>query len=162
MRHGFVPRYRRTMRHLLRSRGQAVALDGFRLIGERILDCSAEGVLLACDDGVTLGESVIISFPVPRSRLIFDAEAEVVRIIRGEREGDPGYCAGLRFVDFDRRDRLALGVDLRAFPQIPRRLRWGTNTRSELSVRASEATPWGASKRVLSPTVIKRAIVAIG
>lgn len=146
MGHGLIPRYRRTTRHLLRSRGQAVALDGFRLIGERILDCSAEGVLLACDDGVTLGESVIISFPVPKSPLVFDAEAEVVRIIRGEREGDPGYCAGLRFVDFDRRDRLALGVDLRIFPQIPRRLRWGS---SHQSVSVARTTSWGASKRAL-------------
>lgn len=110
---------------MLGARGQAVALDGFRLIGDRILDASAEGVLLACDDRVALGESVILSFPVPNSDLVFDAEAEVVRVIRGERDGDPGYCAGLRFVDFDRRDRLALGLDLRALPLVPRNVRWG-------------------------------------
>jgi hypothetical protein len=148
------------MRHLLRSRGQAVALDGFRLIGERILDCSAEGVLLACDDGVTLGESVIISFPVPKSSLVFDAEAEVVRIIRGERDGDPGYCAGLRFVDFDRRDRLALGVDLRSFPQVPRRLRWGSTTRSEHG-EDEEVIDLAWSPKPATRSVISRPILAI-
>lgn len=160
MRHGLVPRYRRYTRHLLRSRGQAVALDGFRLIGERILDCSAEGVLLACDDGVTLGESVIISFPVPKSPLVFDAEAEVVRIIRGERDGDPGYCAGLRFVGFDRRDRLALGVDLRSFPQVPRRLRWGATTRSEHGEDEEMIdVAWSAKTEIRS--VISQPIIAI-
>jgi hypothetical protein len=127
-------RFRRTERHLLGSRrpgseaqsvrGQAVALDGFRWLGDRFLDASAEGVLLACDTRVELGEAVVVSFPVPGSDLVFDAEAEVVRIVRGEREGDPGYCAGLRFTAFDRRDRLALGVDLRSLPLVPRQLRW--------------------------------------
>jgi hypothetical protein len=119
-------RYRRTSRHLLIGiRGQAVSLDGFRYLGDRFLDASGEGVLVACDDGVALGEKVVVSFPVPRSELVFDAEAEVARIVLGEREGDPGYCAGLRFTHFDRKDRLALGVDLRALPLVPRTIRWG-------------------------------------
>ncbi|MDQ3033709.1 MAG: PilZ domain-containing protein [Myxococcota bacterium] len=130
MRNRPAARYRRTARHALAARGQAVALDGFRLIGERILDASAEGVLLACDDRIAIGESVILSFPVPNSDLVFDAEAEVVRIVRGERDGDRGYCAGLRFVDFDRRDRLALGLDLRSLPLAPRQVRWGAGPRA--------------------------------
>lgn len=132
-------RFRRTSRHRVGARGQAVALEGFRLIGERILDASAEGALVACDDRVELGEAVVLSFPVPGSSLVFDAEAEVVRVVRGEREGDPGYCAGLRFVGFDRRDRLALGVDLRALPLAPRQVRWDATrakARSSVAVRA--------------------------
>lgn len=141
MRDRTASRYRRTARHLVAARGQAVALDGFRLIGERILDASAEGVLLACDDGVALGETVIVSFPVPNSDLVFDAEAEVVRVVRGEREGDPGYCAGLRFVGFDRRERLALGLDLRALPLAPRRVRWGAAQRPPVVTRAIQTVP---------------------
>lgn len=117
-------RTRRTDRHVVRARGQAVALESFHLIGERFLDCSAEGALVACDAEVKLGDLVMVSFRVPGSALHFDAESEVVRIIRGERPQDPGYCAGVRFLDFDRRDRLALGVDLRALPLVPRILRW--------------------------------------
>jgi hypothetical protein len=136
MRNRSARRFRRTARHVVGARGQAVALDGFRLIGERILDASAEGVLLACDDRVAVGDAVMVSFPVPDSELWFDAEAEVVRVLRGEREGDPGYCAGLRFVGFDRGDRLALGVDLRALPLVPRQVRWGT-TQTSVAVRAA-------------------------
>lgn len=134
MRNRSARRFRRTARHVVAARGQAVALDGFRLIGERILDASAEGVLLACDDRVAIGEAVIVSFPVPDSELWFDAEAEVVRVLRGEREGDPGYCAGLRFVGFDRRERLELGVDLRALPLVPRQVRWGASKKQSASV----------------------------
>jgi len=118
-------RFRRAPRHLVSATGQAVALDGFRLIGERFLDASAEGALVACDAAVALGEELVVSFAVPGSSLVFDAEAEVVRIIEGFRPRDPGYCAGLRFTRFDRRDRLALGVDLRGLPPVPRQVRWG-------------------------------------
>ncbi len=120
----FTSRYRRTTRHVLDVRGQAVSVDGFRLIGDRFLDASGEGVLVACDAAIGLGERVFVSFPLPRSRFWFDAEAIVSRVVRGERPGDPGYCAGLTFVDFDRRARLELGVDLRALPPVPRRVRW--------------------------------------
>lgn len=118
-------RFRRASRHLVSSFGQAVALDGFRLIGERFLDASAEGALVACDAEVALGDELVVSFQVPGSSLVFDAEAEVVRIVEGLRPRDPGYCAGLRFTRFDRRDRLALGVDLRGLPPVPRHVRWG-------------------------------------
>lgn len=117
-------RTRRSNRHLLAVPAQAVALERFELIGERVLDCSAEGVLVACDQRVSLGDRVLISFAVPGTPLWFDAESEVVRIIEGLRPGDRGYCAGLRFIDFDRRDRLALGVDLRRHPLAPRVMRW--------------------------------------
>lgn len=143
-----VARFRRTDRHVVAARGQAVALDGFRLVGDRFLDASAEGVLLACDERVELGEAMLVSFPVPGSDLVFDAEAEVVRVIRGERPGDPGYCAGLRFTSFDRKDRLALGIDLRVLPLVPRRVRWGMERPVPL-------------RRVKGPVVV-RAILPVG
>jgi hypothetical protein len=142
-------RFRRTSRHLLSSRGQAVSIGGFRLIGERFLDASAEGVLVACDDGVRLGEEVIVSFPVPGSDRVFDAEAEVVRVVEGFRPSDPGYCAGLRFTRFDRRERLALGVDLRALPLAPQRIRWAQR-------------PAGAFPVLPVPAVVLRSIVRVG
>jgi PilZ domain len=117
-------RYRRTTRHRVGTFGQCVRLDDFRLIGERILDASAEGVLVACDAQVRTGERVLLSFPVGERHAYFDAEAEVVRVIEGHRDGDPGYCAGLRFVDFERSARLAMGVDLRRYPEAPRHVRW--------------------------------------
>ena len=148
MRNSPSSRFRRMSRHLLASRGQAVSLGEFRLIGERFLDASAEGVLLACDDRVALGERLVISFPVARTGLWFDAEAEVVRILSGHREGDPGYCAGLRYTHFDRKDRLALGVDLRTFPLAPQRIRWGQPARPAPAPRPA-------------PSVVMRSIVRV-
>ncbi len=103
---------RKTTRYLVRARGQAVDAD-FRLVGERILDASGTGCLLACDREVRRGERFLVSFEIPATGAWFDAEAEVVRVIEGNREGDPGYCAGLAFRDFESAARLALGVDLR-------------------------------------------------
>lgn len=107
---------RRTTRHVLHARGQAVDARRFTLLGERFLDASAEGCLLACDAEAKVGQRVVITFQLPERGTWFDAEAEVVRVIEGNRYGDPGYAAALRYVDFDRADRLALGVDLRAHP----------------------------------------------
>lgn len=147
-------RFRRTTRHKLNPRGvfthgAAVELGSFTQIGDRFLDASAEGVLVACDREIALGDKVIVSFGVPSSRLVFDAETEVVRIIEGLRPLDPGYCAGLRYTYFDRRDRLALGIDLRALPPIPRSIRWGHRPAGALpppsSVRMRAIIPVGGS-----------------
>jgi hypothetical protein len=110
---------RRTTRHVLHARGQAVDARHFTLLGERILDASGEGCLLACDAEAKVGQRVFVTFQMPRRGTWFDAEAEVVRVIQGNRYGDPGYCAALRYVAFSRRERLALGVDLRAHPLVP-------------------------------------------
>lgn len=110
---------RKTTRHLVRTRGQIVDLESFKLVGDRILDVSSQGVLVACDRGVIRGQQLLMSFRLPSSGLWFDAEGEIVRVIEGWREGDPGYAAGVRFTSFERRARLELGVDLRALPQAP-------------------------------------------
>lgn len=113
------PRFRRTTRHVLHARGQAVDAKRFTLLGERILDASAEGCLLACDAEAKVGQRVFVTFQLPKNGAWFDAEAEVVRVIEGNRYGDPGYAAALRYVGFERKERLALGVDLRAHPLVP-------------------------------------------
>ena len=116
---------RKTTRHVVRTRGQIVDLSSFSLVGERFLDVSAQGCLVACDRGVSSGQRVMMSFRLPSSGLWFDAEGEVVRVVEGWRDGDPGYAAGVRFVEFDRAARLELGLDLRSLPQV-------TMTRSPL------------------------------
>ncbi|GAB4213027.1 MAG: hypothetical protein OHK0013_36430 [Sandaracinaceae bacterium] len=109
---------RKTTRYVVQARGQAVDLDGFRLVGERVLDASATGCLLACEREVRKGQRLLLSFELPATGLWFDVEADVVRVVEGKREGDPGYCAGLAFREFDRSARLALGVDLREHPPV--------------------------------------------
>lgn len=110
---------RKTTRHLVRTRGQIVDLESFKLVGDRFLDVSAQGCLVACDRGVIRGQQVVMSFRLPTSGLWFDAEGEIVRVVEGWRDGDPGYAAGVRFTTFERRARLELGLDLRELPQSP-------------------------------------------
>jgi hypothetical protein len=112
-----TPPVRKTTRYIVKARGQAVD-DSFRLVGERVIEASSTGCLLACDREVKRGQRLLVSFQVPATGLWFDAEAEVVRVVAGQREGDPGYCAGLAFRDFDREARLALGLDLRDHPRL--------------------------------------------
>lgn len=116
-------RSRRTMRRAARTRCQAVGYQDFRLIGERGLDLSTRGMLVACDDRVVLGDEVIVSFRAPgHGNMWMDAEAEVARIVQGYRVGDPGFCVGLRFTYFERHARQELLARLAGCPPpVPRR-----------------------------------------
>jgi hypothetical protein len=114
---------RRAVRRATRTECEAVSVDGFELLGERALDLSPQGLLLACDAPAALGEQVVVSFRAPgRHPIWFDAEAEVARIVHGFRHGDPGYCAGLRFTYFERSARFELLSRLAGHPPpIPQR-----------------------------------------
>ena len=114
---------RRAVRRAARSRCQAVSRDAFELLGERILDVSPRGMLVACDAHAALGEPVILSFETPDTDPIWlDAEAEVARIVHGYRFGDPGLCLGLRFTYFERSSQHELLARLAGFPPpVPRR-----------------------------------------
>ncbi len=107
-------RRRRSCRRALRSRCQAVSLDGFRLLGERILDVSPYGLMVAADREAKVGEQVIVSFEAKGQW--FDALAEVARVIEGWRPWDPGYAVGLRFTDIGLSERLDLASKLRGLP----------------------------------------------
>lgn len=107
---------RRSLRRHYRARCQAVELGRFQLIGERILDLSPRGALLACDASVHPGDRVMLSFRAPRDGAWIDAEGEVARVIEGWRAGDPGYCAGVRFLHVERDVRAELLVRLAGFP----------------------------------------------
>lgn len=107
---------RASVRRAVRARCQAVAEDGFRLIGEKALDLSTHGVLLACDAGVKVGETVLLSIEMPTTGAWIDAEAVVARLIEGYRHGDRGYCAGLRFTAIDFESWGALRLGLRGTP----------------------------------------------
>jgi hypothetical protein len=109
-------RQRRSLRRSVRTRCQAVALDEFRLVGDRILDLSPRGLLLACDEGVEPGAELLVSFQAPHGGPWIDVEAEVARVIGGWRPYDPGYAAGLRFTHIERPARGELLTRLAGFP----------------------------------------------
>jgi hypothetical protein len=120
-------------------------LDEFRLLGERVLDVSPLGMLVACDHPAQLGADVLVSFKAPgRDAPWFEAEAEVARVVNGYRIADRGYCAALRFTYFERAARNELLSRLAGLPPpIPqRRLR----TARERGARS-------ASARVIRPSV---------
>jgi len=95
---------------------QAVAEEGFRLVGTRVLDASESGVLVLSDEAVRLGEPVILSMRVPRGRSWIDAECSVARIVRGYRRTDPLRAVGLRFEAIDPVDRAILLGSLAPLP----------------------------------------------
>lgn len=116
------PRLRRSLRRAVRTRCQAVAIDGFRLLGQRVLDLSTRGMLLAADGGAELGEEVVLTFQAPRGGPWIDAVAEVTRVIEGWRPWDPGYAVGLRFTRLDSESRGDLLAHLAGMPPpVPRR-----------------------------------------
>jgi hypothetical protein len=107
---------RASVRRAVRARCQAVTESGFRLVGEKAFDLSTHGLLLACDAGVEVGETILLSIEMPATGEWIDAEAVVARLIEGYRHGDRGYCAGLRFTAIDFESWRALRVGLRGTP----------------------------------------------
>jgi hypothetical protein len=89
-----------------------VCWDRFDVIGERLLDLSPQGALLACDDEVTVGDEVLLAFRMPWLGPDVLVSAEVARVVAGRRASDPGRCAGLRFVDLDPQARAELRARL--------------------------------------------------
>jgi hypothetical protein len=74
---------------------QAVRERDFKLIADRTLDLSLDGLLLPLRARVLTGESLIVSFPIPG--MWIDVEATVARIVHGRRPGDDGLAAGILF-----------------------------------------------------------------
>lgn len=114
---------RRAVRRAVRTRCHAVALRDFSLLGERVLDLSPRGMLVACDAPARVGDDVVVSFRAPGpDALWLDAEAEIARVVHGLREGDPGFCLALDFTYFEKSARDELLCRLAGTPPpIPQR-----------------------------------------
>jgi hypothetical protein len=94
----------------------------FKLIADRTLDISVDGLLLplAQDDRVVTGDSLIIAFPIPG--MWIDAEATVTRVVHGRRPGDEGPACGVLFDVISSSARAALAGFLHGKPPpLPRR-----------------------------------------
>jgi len=101
---------------------QAVRERDFKLIADRTVDVSIEGMLvpLNVDEMVLTGETILVSFPIPG--LWIDAEATVTRIVHGRRPCDDGLAAGLEFDVISPSARAALAGYLHGRPPpLPRR-----------------------------------------
>ena len=63
---------RRTSRHAIRAKGQVVDAETFTLLGDKVLEASAEGCLLACDAEAKVGQRVYMTFQMPDGGRWFD------------------------------------------------------------------------------------------
>ena len=95
------PHRRRSARRAYRSRCQAVRLSDFRLMGERILDLSPRGALIAFDDEVQRGDEILLDFRAPWLGPFVSVSGRVTRVVHGWRQGDPGYAAAIAFEHLD-------------------------------------------------------------
>ena len=113
---------------------QVVRERDFRLVAERALDVSPDGMLVRTDADLEVGESMIVSFKATSLGIWVDTEANVARIVKGRREGDRGAGIGLSFSTLDRVKRLILRGHLRRVPPpLPRRTQridWTATVRS--------------------------------
>lgn len=107
---------RRTLRRALRFHCQLVRGRDFKLVGSRAVDLSPDGMLVYCDDRILTGEDMWVSFRVPKTRLWFDVEARVARVIHGRRPTDRGRCVGLSFESLDDASRRTLRSSLHGLP----------------------------------------------
>ncbi len=120
----FVP-FARASRRIATRRGvtlpcQAVRERDFKLIADRTLDISVDGVLLPVQEHILTGETLILSFPIPG--MWIDAEATVTRVVHNRRPGDDGLACGVLFDVISPSARAALAGFLHGKPPpLPRR-----------------------------------------
>jgi hypothetical protein len=91
---------------------QAVREHDFKLIADRMLDMSMDGVMLPLRRNVLTGETLLLSFALPGGIWI-DTEATVARVVHGRRPGDDdGLAVGVVFDRIPASSRAALAAFL--------------------------------------------------
>jgi hypothetical protein len=107
---------RREMRRLVRLACRVRRMDDWRLLGDRTLDLSPEGMLVLSDERVDEGLDLVVSFQATELPIWFDACAKITRVVEGRRPGDPGRALGVRFETLPSVSRLILRGFLRRHP----------------------------------------------
>ncbi len=117
----YVPR--RPARHRIRLACQVVRERDFKLISDEMVELSDSGMLVVPKLRVMTGESLIVSFMAPYTRMFLDAEAVVSRVVHGRRLGDEGPALGLELSGMDPLARTILRAQLEHMPPAPPRRR---------------------------------------
>jgi hypothetical protein len=94
-------------------------MDDWRLMGDRTLDLSPQGMLVLSDERVHEGLELVVSFQATELPIWFDACARVTRVVEGRRPGDGGRALGIHFETLPAVSRLILRGHLRRHPQVP-------------------------------------------
>jgi hypothetical protein len=95
---------------------EVVRTRDFKLIGTRVINLSAKGMLLETELPILTGEELIVSFRSPAEERWFDCEASVARVIHGRRRSDQGRALGIAFDTIDPFSELLLCEHLRSAP----------------------------------------------
>ena len=115
---GHLPPNRRgEMRRDIRLGCRVRRRDG-RLVGDRTVDLSPQGLLLLSDEELQHGTKLSVCFQASEPTIWFDAVATVRRVVQGRRPGDSGRAIGLHFEVLSSVSRLILRGHLRKIPQI--------------------------------------------
>jgi len=93
---------------------EAVSLDRCLVLGSRVFDVSATGLLLSADEPARQNEYVLVHLFAGDLKLV--AEARVARVIAGARRSDRGPALGLRLSRVSRRALRSLLHRLRGTP----------------------------------------------
>lgn len=133
---------------------QAVRERDFKLVADRTLDVSVDGVLLPVSAPLLTGESLIVSFEIPGAWI--DAEAVVVRVVHGRRPSDDGLAVGAIFEVLGASSRAALAAYLHGRPPpLPRRGPLGRLRRGHEAPRLAD------QDTMRHPIVVPEAVVDV-
>jgi PilZ domain len=113
------PNRRREIRRSATIGCRVRRVETSRLVGDRTLDLSPQGMLLMSDEGILEGSQLMVSFMTTELPIWFDTEATVTRVVQGRRPGDLGRALGLRFDTLPAVSRLLLRGHLRKHPTSP-------------------------------------------
>jgi len=112
-------RTHRPIRHTVHVNCQVVRERDFRLVADRVVNLSHNGMLVAPADPVLTGEKIIVSFPSPNGAGWIDAQATVARVLHGRRPGEFRRALGLEIEVLDAESRQALEECLQSVPPSP-------------------------------------------
>lgn len=99
---------------------QIIRKSDFKLVADRTLDLSMDGVLVSVTQALAIGEEVIISFAIPGAWV--DVEGVVARVVHNRRPSDDGLAVGIFFGAVEPAMRTALALFLHGKPPpLPRR-----------------------------------------
>jgi hypothetical protein len=119
---GPPPNRRAEIRRVTRLGCVVRRVDTWRLVGDRTLDVSPEGMLVLSDERLAAGTELVVSFQATELPIWFDTLATVSRVVEGRRPGDAGRALGVHFECLPAVSRLILRGHLRKHPMAqPRR-----------------------------------------
>ncbi|MEM9190516.1 MAG: PilZ domain-containing protein [Myxococcota bacterium] len=115
---GFFYRARQRSGHrrAVQTECHAVTDPHFEFVGDRVLDLSLGGAFISSRIYPAVGEELLLSLRIPKTRIWIDAEAEVARVVRGRRRRDETRGVAIRFKRLDTTTRALLQGSLEGLP----------------------------------------------